>query len=213
MIEQTECAICLQSLENNTSELNCKHIFHTECISCLSKRECPCCRGEITSPDEVVQNINKKIIKNMEIANSYFSLYLFPQLVIDVYNYIVGNEPSLNSYLSFDEGDRNRYNLRLNFSYHLGRNIVDDFIFSCFETDGVPVSNNLDVIRTFNIFKDDVLILSQEYTIREFLNTIIIYSGIYDSDSEYDLSEPSPNFQDHSENEEEYERSRSPSPE
>lgn len=41
---QTECAICLDSFNEQCITLNCGHIFHRQCLSDMKKRECPLCR-------------------------------------------------------------------------------------------------------------------------------------------------------------------------
>ena len=39
-----QCSICLESIHGRLHRLPCGHIFHKECISKLTKHECPLCR-------------------------------------------------------------------------------------------------------------------------------------------------------------------------
>ena len=50
MKKNEDCAICLNSLNNNTQHLPCNHTLHKKCIkkliisNCPSKHKCPICR-------------------------------------------------------------------------------------------------------------------------------------------------------------------------
>lgn len=54
-----ECSICLEyTTEEDFVILNCKHIFHEECIRVWTKGTCPMCRetySENNSSDKVTQ--------------------------------------------------------------------------------------------------------------------------------------------------------------
>jgi hypothetical protein len=59
-MKDENCTICVSKYQigENVTELNCKHIFHTECISewVKYKSECPVCRQSIDTIDERTDN-------------------------------------------------------------------------------------------------------------------------------------------------------------
>ena len=49
----TDCTICLNSIENNFTVTPCNHYFHSDCLKKWSKRAntCPCCRFALSSAE------------------------------------------------------------------------------------------------------------------------------------------------------------------
>ena len=56
-----ECSICLEIINQNFITLECKHIFHKNCLKQLRKWNCPICRRDI--------NIQKAFNINHYICN------------------------------------------------------------------------------------------------------------------------------------------------
>jgi hypothetical protein len=79
-IKDNECMICIEPLKKNKSkELNCKHIFHIECIQKWYnvQQTCPICRTEI-DPNEIdkknKKNNNNNLPYYIEIITDYTTL-------------------------------------------------------------------------------------------------------------------------------------------
>lgn len=51
LIKMDECAICLESLNNEIVKLDCNHQFHLNCIKNIDNNKCPLCRKFITTED------------------------------------------------------------------------------------------------------------------------------------------------------------------
>ena len=60
-----DCVICLENInKDNLIKLNCKHMFHKDCILTLIKkrnRKCPLCRHRITWTINFIETNNHKI--------------------------------------------------------------------------------------------------------------------------------------------------------
>ena len=60
MKKKQDCAICLDSLNNNTYDLPCNHTLHKKCIknliisNCPSKHKCPICRCPFINPSSPI---------------------------------------------------------------------------------------------------------------------------------------------------------------
>lgn len=71
-----ECPICLCDMEplEKLCELACEHRYHTECMKCVLKLECPVCRGplefKVLGNDESVYKKVASTIKGNEIKNN-----------------------------------------------------------------------------------------------------------------------------------------------
>ena len=71
----TECAICLELLNNNIAVLNCKHEFHYKCIkNWINKKKssnfCPFCvetDNKIIKIKNEVINVNDKSLENLQL--------------------------------------------------------------------------------------------------------------------------------------------------
>ena len=49
--DKLQCSICLDKipLDSTLQVTPCGHTFHSSCLSKLTKKECPCCRGPLDS--------------------------------------------------------------------------------------------------------------------------------------------------------------------
>lgn len=59
-----ECAICLDSLDNNIHVLNCGHVFHKECLNnwAMIKSSCPLCRRYLKSQINIKARKYKNVL-------------------------------------------------------------------------------------------------------------------------------------------------------
>lgn len=114
-IEKEKCTICLDIIENNEVNLECKHIFHKNCIEGWNKHKntCPVCRKPI-------KFVNKKKYKTSKyvVTNRYTSASLTNPTNYNSINTIIrnGSNPRRRNTI-IDMRDsisdiRRRYNLR-----------------------------------------------------------------------------------------------------
>ena len=62
-----ECGICLSNvIEGEDSGLLCNHIFHSECLKCVIKAECPVCRGPLAFKSSNSNKVNVAVINLRE---------------------------------------------------------------------------------------------------------------------------------------------------
>lgn len=173
-MDENVCAICLES--NTDTTLNCKHVYHESCITLLNQRMCPCCRGEITSPEHIVQKINQNIIDNSIMSNFFLQpisvdmLYLFSfyKIVTDVYDFINSSDETIS--LGDDDLHRDQvYHIPIHFKISTDRSrfIITDFIFACRPENNAEWSNDIDIERTYTITNPNGNEYTTTYTIRE----------------------------------------------
>jgi hypothetical protein len=74
--EQSECSICLESLNQNIKVLECEHVFHIKCISLATeyRDKCPLCRHKIKEESFRQYNDNVYINRNKRGGRGGFSI-------------------------------------------------------------------------------------------------------------------------------------------
>jgi len=81
------CSICLNSIkkEEDTIKTNCKHLFHTECISrwLKIKTSCPLCRKFLINSYNINLYLDNKKYENIKliIKTSQLKFILNPNLI------------------------------------------------------------------------------------------------------------------------------------
>lgn len=74
VINETECAICMDHLENPTLTA-CGHLFCYDCLKmCLGdKKKCPMCKADLTGKDLLVMNLKKPVEEANPLIKKYGS--------------------------------------------------------------------------------------------------------------------------------------------
>ena len=95
------CSICYMNFENEACELNCKHVFHKECInSWITKgngKNCPLCRSDIkacikcsntgsiiTTQEHVVLPMELRTNQNRNDTNGYYNIYSYDLNILKI---------------------------------------------------------------------------------------------------------------------------------
>ena len=73
------CSICLEGFVINPEkrfELECKHLFHRDCLESITSDKCPLCRHVITHPEDLVSKIreNSRLRKEEIVQEEQFEI-------------------------------------------------------------------------------------------------------------------------------------------
>jgi hypothetical protein len=120
-----DCAICLNTMTNNTYTLSCGHIFDIHCINTWAikstNQSCPLCRNNLTHVDKA------KIITGEQLQWYSQDLLSFEDgsyLIQDAYEYVQDMKDNTDSLITISD----IYNCILNWEHqYVETLIIDDY--------------------------------------------------------------------------------------